>query len=234
MNLICLICFHSCPGFGNHHLPRPHPSIPTYILGCPPFPVIVAYEGLVWDTTNAIILVVTIPGNRNTPTQSTHIHIKLHQRYFVYSKISPHNSTQPINLQGGAPYPAINETITPVRVISPQLQYPSIRPFIWVVTPFIPGSGPSCTKKYRKTASKSPMHVHHFIGRQVHHDLRKQNHFLNSISFSVTRGPGRKKHREVYVYHANILIQVVISNYLNNHSSKAVYFFPAHFFRREI
>ena len=74
------------------------------------------------------------------------------------------------------------------------------------------------------------MHVHHFIGRQVHHDLRKQNHFLNSISFSVTRGPGRKKHREVYVYHANILIQVVISNYLNNHSSKAVYFFPRIFF----
>lgn len=54
---------------------------------------------------------------------------------FVYSTISPHNSTQPINLQGGAPYPAINETITPVRVISPQWQYPSIRPFIWVVIP---------------------------------------------------------------------------------------------------
>ena len=49
-------------------------------------------------------------------------------------------------------------------------------------------------KKTPKTlsAGKSPMHVHHFIGSQVHHDLRKQNHFLNTVSFSVTRGPGRK------------------------------------------
>ena len=116
MNLICLICFHSCPGFENYHLPRPHPSI-GYILSwvVPEFPVIVANMKVFFLGYHKC----NNPGGdysweqEDTPTQSTHIHIKLHQRYFCHSKIFTPQSTQPINLQGGAPYPAINETITP-------------------------------------------------------------------------------------------------------------------------